>query len=169
MPLQDLGRQHLNPFINSTPRPGFLEWLKIIFLFPTLGIVRLLFIIIILLLVAIWSIIFTAGAKKEGPLPAWRSLPVRVVVSFFARAILFLLGFYWIPVTGKRASSKVIRTNIYYMFKKRGRWGRWESAGMKEMKNGKLVQRWIKVNKGHNNLTTMKGRGKERNKGFSVP
>ena len=93
--------------MNSTPVPGFLEWLKILFVFPTLGLVRIVLIAVVLLLVGLWCMLFTIGAPTNRPLPQWRSLPVRVVVGAAARMLLFVLGFYWITVTGKKVSSKV--------------------------------------------------------------
>lgn len=107
MPLQHLDKKTFNPFITSTPKPGVVEWLKILLVFPTLGIVRVLLIVILLLITAIVCSLFTMAAPRSGPLPAWRATPIMAVVVVNARLILFVLGFYYIPVVGRKASSRV--------------------------------------------------------------
>lgn len=107
MPLKHLEKKTFNPFVSSTPKLGLAEWLKVILVFPTLGLVRVLLIVALVLICAIWCFLFTIGASRSGPLPSWRATPVMGMVMLCARLILFALGFYYIPIVGHKATSRV--------------------------------------------------------------
>jgi hypothetical protein len=106
MPPQ-LGPRLFNPFVNATPDPGVMEWIKIILIFPTLGLVRLVLIVLVLVLVALLCSLAAIGAPSKPSPTSARSRFVFGVAAVGARMILFLIGFYWISVKGKKAPSKV--------------------------------------------------------------
>ena len=90
-----------NPFLNTTPRLGFWEWLKLLILLPTLGLVRALLCLLVVVVCAGWSLLITPNTNLSRPLPSWRRALVLAVLAPAARLILLILGFYWIPVRGR--------------------------------------------------------------------
>jgi hypothetical protein len=107
MPLHTLSPRLFNPFVNATPEPGLLEWIKIILLFPTLGLVRVVLMAALLLFFSIVCGVLTLGATSARPLPLWRRVPIEFFALLIARLFLFILGFYWVPITGRKASARV--------------------------------------------------------------
>ncbi len=97
-----------NPFINCTHDMHTVEWIKLLVLLPTLGVLRLLAIIVLVLISFVWCNIAMLGAPARAtrPLPAWRRALIRPVL-FVPRAILFVLGFY--KIRGACDSKKEIR------------------------------------------------------------
>jgi 1-acyl-sn-glycerol-3-phosphate acyltransferase len=112
MGLANLPPKLFNPFVNNIPEPGVYEWIKILLVFPTLGLVRILMIALLIALLSLVCFVFTLGASKSGPLSAWRSAICMGFAIFCARICLFLVGFYWIPIQGRKASCKVVESTL---------------------------------------------------------
>eukprot|EP00053_Salpingoeca_punica_P009173 m.82197 g.82197 ORF g.82197 m.82197 type:complete len:530 (-) comp14902_c0_seq3:315-1904(-) len=94
-----------NPFENNRAEPGVVEWIKMILLFPTLGLLRVVLAVLILLIVMLWAWICTIGVgRSQDPLPEWRRKLAVPVIAFLARALLFVFGFYYINVKGDMTS-----------------------------------------------------------------
>ena len=132
----------INPFVNLKPFPSLYEYVKLVVLLPTLGMIRLILISLIVVLGALICYLATIGweefesgeismetavvrSEEDGttkeedterereamdsahlahhhkPLSGWRRVLVWGYARAGARLILFLLGFYWIPVRGR--------------------------------------------------------------------
>ena len=96
-----------NPFVNQTPHPGAVEWIKMILLLP-LAIVRVVLIVVLLLLCAPFAYLALCGydpgedARLPKTLSCWRKMlyfPIRIAT----RGVLLCLGFWWISEKGTRA------------------------------------------------------------------
>ncbi|KAL6063445.1 Lysophosphatidylcholine acyltransferase 2 [Balamuthia mandrillaris] len=112
----------VNPFINHTLKLTPYETFKLIIGSFTIAPIR--FVLILLLMLLGWAIVKIAlfGLSSEDiatkPLSRWRK-NVLLIVRGLARVILFVWGFYWIPVKGKRASFKqapILVSNHISMF-----------------------------------------------------
>lgn len=99
----------LNPFLNRTPHPGAVDWIKMIVLLP-LALVRVLLCVVFILLGAPFAYLALCGYDPgdDPAIPAtlscWRKVlffPIRVSV----RAVLFCLGFMWVVEKGDRAPA----------------------------------------------------------------
>ena len=91
-----------NPFRNSTPSVSAYEALKLAALLPTVGLARALAVAALLAFAAAWCLLAMLGTDPGRPLPAWRRRVVWSVPRVLSRVILFVLGFYWISVSGRR-------------------------------------------------------------------
>ena len=99
----------VNPFMNRTPHPGAVDWIKMILLLP-LAIVRAALCAVFVLLGAPFAYLALCGYDPGDdpalptPLSCWRQalyFPIRVTI----RAVLFCLGFMWITEKGERAPA----------------------------------------------------------------
>jgi len=97
------------PFKNQTE--VLKGWNKLRMYMPGLVLIplRLTLVLLLLLLAALIGAICTFGVSKkqlrERPLRGWRRQGV-ALLPWIARAILFVVGYYWIPVKGKPASRE---------------------------------------------------------------
>jgi lysophosphatidylcholine acyltransferase / lyso-PAF acetyltransferase len=98
-----------HPFLNGTPRPQLLDWVKMILLLP-LALVRVILIVAMVLIAAPFAYLALCGYDPgpdpllPNPLPCWRKalfLPIR----FATRGMLFCFGYMWIPVKGRKAPA----------------------------------------------------------------
>ena len=148
--LKHLNENTVNPFVNSTPKNGFIEWLKIIIFGLTLFPIRVLsFITLLLIAVGISNIALFGLDKKDvltKPLPKSRRLilspfplvyfkinsifliffnffskkkiiNINISIRYLFRALLFIQGYYWIPVKGKRDNSApiIVMNHVAFM------------------------------------------------------
>ena len=102
-------QSQINPFVNATPRPGIVEWTKMILLLP-LALVRVVLALTLLLVGALfaypslWGYQPGPDANLPAPLSCWRKalfFPMRVAT----RGVLFCLGFMYIRVKGHKAPA----------------------------------------------------------------
>lgn len=94
-----------NPFMNNTWEISRLERLKCALFGPVLIPPRLLLLFVSLLGAYGFGKLSTIGAELERPLPRWR-IDLQHPMKFFARGIMFALGYHWIPIKGKQASPQ---------------------------------------------------------------
>ncbi|KAM3576955.1 hypothetical protein VYU27_001097 [Nannochloropsis oceanica] len=94
-----------NPFMNNTWEIYRLERLKCAVFGPVLIPPRLLLLIVSLLGAYGFGKLSTIGAELERPMPRWR-INLQHPMKFFARGIMFALGYHWISIKGKQASPQ---------------------------------------------------------------
>lgn len=93
----------VNPFVGSWQKTeGVYNKIKTVILFP-LALIRFIFAVMALLMCAGWCRLALIGIKAPEDI-GWfrRNVVINPAVSFFCRLLLFILGFYWISVKGKR-------------------------------------------------------------------
>lgn len=93
-----------NPFMNFTWAIPRMERIKCALLGPVLIPPRLVLLFVSLFGAYGFGKLSTIGAELERPLPRWR-IELQRPMKFFARGIMFALGYHWVSVKGK----KVIR------------------------------------------------------------
>ena len=98
-----------NPFVNETVLIDEYERVKLSVMSVTVFPIRLLLSIVILLLAMVYTNLAAIGMSKEDgvtrPISKFRAfllLPFRLLL----RSLLFVWGFHWIVVKGKKASAK---------------------------------------------------------------
>ena len=60
-PVPQLDSTSFNPFLNESAPAGLLEWVRVILLFPTLGLLRVLLVVLILLFASLLAWLVTLG------------------------------------------------------------------------------------------------------------
>lgn len=94
-----------NPFMNFTWAIPRMERIKCALLGPVLIPPRLILLFVSLLGAYGFGKLSTIGAELERPLPRWR-IELQRPMKFFARGIMFALGYHWISVKGKKVSQR---------------------------------------------------------------
>eukprot|EP01095_Lingulamoeba_sp_RSL-Kostka_P000181 TRINITY_DN10285_c0_g1_i1.p1 TRINITY_DN10285_c0_g1~~TRINITY_DN10285_c0_g1_i1.p1 ORF type:complete len:548 (-),score=166.43 TRINITY_DN10285_c0_g1_i1:20-1663(-) len=105
--LEDTKNLTVNPFENLSPPAGIYEIIKMVVLGLTLLPIRLLLFIILLFFSFICAKIAISGLSKEDlkkPLEENRRKWLKPI-KYFSRIILFVFGFYYIPIKGKIVTS----------------------------------------------------------------
>ena len=97
-----------NPFMNFTWSIPRLERIKCALLGPLLIPPRLILLFVSLFGAYGFGKLSTIGAELERPLPRWR-IELQRPMKFFARGIMFALGYHWISVKGKKVSQRTKR------------------------------------------------------------
>jgi lysophosphatidylcholine acyltransferase/lyso-PAF acetyltransferase len=94
-----------NPFIAFRPKYPRLEILKCILMTPV-ALVRFVLILCIMILVCILCKFLIIGADLDKPFSLFRNI-LLYKVRFLLRVVLFIAGFYWIPVTNLRRDNNI--------------------------------------------------------------
>jgi len=101
--------QQPHPFLNGTPKPGAVEWTKMVLLLP-LAVARVALMLVMILLTAPFAYLALCGYDPgpdpllPNPLSCWRKalfMPIRIAT----RGVLFCFGFMWISVKGTKAPA----------------------------------------------------------------
>jgi len=101
-----LGAEPVNPFLNGTPKITSLEIIKMILMSPV-ALFRILLCLLAVLFLSLWSVLATIGHPKDpsedthdfepaGPIRRFFLSPLQ----FFARVILWCMGYLWVHETG---------------------------------------------------------------------
>jgi hypothetical protein len=91
----------VNPFVQSPGNRSRYNRIKTVLLFP-LGFLRLVLCILLAMCCALFCKMCLAGHKPEVEIGWFRRKAINLSVQTCCRGLLFVIGFYWIPVKGKR-------------------------------------------------------------------
>ncbi|ELR12153.1 EF hand domain containing protein [Acanthamoeba castellanii str. Neff] len=112
----------VNPFINESIAITGYEWFKLVVGSVLLAPIRLVLILLLLVLAVLLVKIALLGLSvrdiHDKPFTRWRK-NVLLLVRYMARALLFVWGFYYIPVKGKQADfdeAPILVSNHVSMF-----------------------------------------------------
>ncbi|KAH9259431.1 hypothetical protein BASA81_002474 [Batrachochytrium salamandrivorans] len=96
----------VNPFVHSESNYTFYSKIKTVLLFP-LAVIRILVCVFLCLSAALWCRLLLVGFPPPAPdcsdpEMSWlRRKTINVTVRAHCRMFLFVMGFYWIPITGR--------------------------------------------------------------------
>lgn len=97
---------NVNPFVNPTWRVSALERARLTLMAVTLAPLRAAGMAAIVLACAAVCQVITLGHSRREPLGGWRRLAVIWFLRPLVRALLFVMGFFYIPTTGRPASNE---------------------------------------------------------------
>jgi lysophosphatidylcholine acyltransferase/lyso-PAF acetyltransferase len=103
----------INPFEKKKENNSIYNKIKKILFSITVVPIRLLLVSSIILIQNIYCRFALFGMNKNKPLSSFRRIllfPMRIL----ARVMLFVLGFYWISVTGRRATKEEVKKKNYF-------------------------------------------------------
>lgn len=100
--LSDDDMQEFAPYWHASPKPTCCDHIKTVLMCITFVPIRLLLVFLLILFYALVGWLCTLCAARDKPLSRCRHCVLQVTGRIVARMALFVLGFYYIPVTGRR-------------------------------------------------------------------
>ena len=99
----------VNPFVNKTTEPSWYEKCKLILMAPV-AVIRITSGILTILSLAVSCKLITLGLSdkdlKDEPLSPIRRSLLSIAIKIGGRSFLFAMGFHWITVRGKMATTE---------------------------------------------------------------